>query len=182
MRKNNQNFSLVLFLIQITIISSYITIPFTYSKFNLKDIPNINSISGKELNKYLKTKLQTSISIGTPFKSLISYISMDSFSFYLNKYSCDEEIFSFYEPKNSNSYSNSTFTNYAFRDLRNVTIAQDVYSFYNNLNLTNNISIKDFQFLYGEKFNGNEKNSDICGIIGLGIPRLYMHDYKNYYF
>ena len=182
-----KEYIVILFLLKISFILSYVTIPFSYNIYNLKDIVNQKEISGKELHKYLYSKLKTYTPIGNQDQKLLSYITMESWMFYLSKYSCNEEDIktesSTYTPENSKTYSNSTFTSYAFRDIRNATIGQDTFNLYDNIDLTNSISLKNFQFIYGDKFNYNTQiNSNICGVIGLNIPRYFLEEYKNNYF
>ena len=181
------NLNLFMLLVKMAFISSYVILPFNYDKKNLNDIFNNKEISGKELHKYLYSKLKTYIPIGNQNQKLLSYITMNSWMFYLSKYSCNEDDIktesSSYIPENSNTYSNSTFTNYAFRDIRNATIGKDTFFLYDNINLGSTNSLKDIKFIYGDKFNYNEENkSGICGVIGVDIPRYCLKEYENNYF
>ena len=189
MRKNGKLIGLnsILLLTKIIFITNYIVLPFNYNKYDLKNIAKTNQISGTELSKYLFTNLKTYIQIGDQNKNLLSYITMETWMFYLSKYSCSEEDLkiqpSTYIPENSNSYSNSTFSYYAFRDIRNATIGQDKYTLYDNINLKTTISLKNFNFIYGEKFTDNTNTiKDVCGTIGLNRPINLFSDYKDNYF
>ena len=189
MKKNEKLIILnvILLLVKILFISSYIVLPFNYNKYDLKDITKINEVSGNVLSKYLFSYPKTQIQLGDQNQKLLCYITTETWMFYLSKHSWNEEDIktqpSTYTPENSKTYSNSTFTSYAFRDIRNATIGQDTFFLYDNINLKSTIALKNFNFIYGDKFTDNTNTiQNICGTIGINIPNNIFTEYKDNYF
>ena len=158
----------------------YLVIPFKYLNDKKSKIYNLNDISGKDFLDFSTNKLISSISIGTPYKSLELQLTMDYKLFFIGKGYCQDNSLSTYNPLYSNSYTNKSFYPSPFDDLRNMTIGNDIISLYNDYNLKSNISLNNMQLYYGYKDNINNDNilkDKICGVLGFKL-----HSTENSYY
>ena len=150
----------------------YIVIPFKYSNNKKSKLYNFNNISGKDFLEFSTNKLISSISIGTPYKSLELHITMDYKLFFIGKGYCQDDSKSVYNPLYSNSFTNKSFYPSPFDDLRDITIGIDVISLYNDYNMKSNVSLSNMQLYYGYKdsiYSNNNLNDKICGIMGFKL-------------
>lgn len=168
---------LITSLILLKITGSEVIFPFYYHKYNSikENSISLDSISGKDYLKTFYTKMTTSINVGTPSQMLDLYISMDDKYTYIGKGYCESSSLSSYRPEKSNSYSNNSWYDYPFGDLRNMTIGKDKCSIYDDFYLKSNLTIDNLQLLYGSLINSdfnNNKDIQICGILGLKLNLL----------
>ncbi len=157
-------------LIEIT--NEYLVIPFKYLTDKKSKTYNLNNISGKDFLDFSTNKLISSISIGTPYKSLELHLTMDYKLFFIGKGYCQDNTFSSYNPIYSNSYTNKSFYPSPFDDLRDMTIGDDITSLYSDYNLKSNITLNNMQIYYGYKDdinNNNILNDKICGVMGFKL-------------
>ena len=169
-----ENIVISIFLLNILfiqVLSNYVILP-----FNSKKINSSSFIS--ETNYY------TLLSIGQPQKTIEIYLILNQYNFYLGKGLCQLNSFSDYLPYESESFKNYSDYEHYVGDIKNATNATENYILYiNDLDLKQNISIKDMQFYYGISRQANkiDYNEKICGIIGFNI--YYMNQkYKDNYF
>ena len=179
MKRNYFYFIFLIFSIN-KISIEYLVIPFKYLNEKKSKIYNLNDISGKDFLDFSTNKLISSISIGTPYKSLELKLTMDYKLFFIGKGYCQDNSLSTYNPLYSNSYTNKSFYPSPFDDLRNMTIGNDIISLYNDYNLKSNISLNNMQLYYGYKDNINNDNilkDKICGVLGFKL-----HSTENSYY
>ena len=111
-------FSIFLILSLTNISIEYIVLPFKYLNNKKSKLYNVNNISGKDFLEFSTNKLISSISIGSPYKLLDLYLTMDYKLFFIGKGYCHENSKSSYNPSYSNTYSNKSFYPAPFDDLR----------------------------------------------------------------
>ena len=172
---------IIIFLIINNIKNEYIILPFKSANININLNNNNNNIIDKVSN-YL-TELDTNqiystLSIGNPTKSLEFYLTMQQSFFAILSNYCPLGSYSSYNPNSSKKISKLS-SNTMF-NLKNASYAADKCSFNNNLNLTDNIDINNFHYLFG---NWTENKTHIyhdinkyCGALGL------MKNYHDRYF
>ena len=159
--------------------SEYIILPFksTYIKTNLNN--NNNSIDN--VSYYLSeldiNQIYSTLSFGNPTKYLEFYLTMEqSFFAVLSNY-CLKGSYSSYNPNSSKKISKLSYD--TMLNLKNASYAEDKCSFYNDLNLTENIDIDYFHYLLGN-WTGNKNYIDhdsnkFCG--SLGLMKYYQDRY-----
>ena len=153
------NIAIFLFLFQILFIqifSNYIIIPFNTKKQNSSSF-----ISG--------TNCYTLLSFGRSKKTVELYLLLSVYNFYLGKGLCRSNFFSNYIPDDSETFKNYSDYIYQISYIKNASnVTDDYFLFTNNLDLKQNITVKDTRFYYGinryeETIIDSEK---VCGIIG----------------
>ena len=78
MKKNLSLYIILILILSIINISyEYLVIPFKNSHTRQPQSFNFKSITGEEFLEFSKNKLKSSISFGTPFKTLELYLTMD---------------------------------------------------------------------------------------------------------
>ena len=157
----------------------YLVLPFKCLIDKKSKVYNIDNISGKDFLEFSTNKLISSISVGTPYKSLELYLTMDYKLFFIGNGYCNKNTKSLYEPLYSNSFINNSFEPTPFDDLRDITIGNDKITLYNDYNLKTNQSLNNVLLYYGNIAklpNDNIKNK-ICGIMGFKL-----HSTENYYY
>ena len=185
---------LILFIFSIIFINkksfAYIVLPFKYLIDKKTKKYNFDNISGKDFLEFSTNKLTTSISVGTPYKTLVLYLTMDYKLFFIGKGYCEKNSLSFYEPFNSKSFTNKSFHPSLFDDLRDMTKGNDKISLYNDYNLKTNITLNDVLLYYGKKADNYNINSDnnldkVCGIMGFKLHSQedsYYNKFRNFYY
>ena len=161
----------------------FIVIPFHFYNDRSSNNYYLNDISGKDFLELTTNKLVSTVSVGTPFKELDLYITMDYKLFFIGKGYCEKNTFSNYIPESSTSFSNSSFYSYPFDDLRNMTIGQDKSTLFNSYNLDRNTSLSDLQLLYGSMVNISNNiiyEDKICGIMGFKLHRMQESYYSKF--
>ena len=161
----------------------FIVIPFHFYNDRSNNNFYLNDISGKDFLELTTNKLVSTVSVGTPFKELDLYITMDYKLFFIGKGYCEKNTFSNYIPESSTSFSNNSFYSYPFDDLRNMTIGQDKCTVFNSYNLDRNTSLYDLQLLYGSMVNISNNiiyEDKICGIMGFKLHRMQESYYSKF--
>ena len=151
---------------------AYLVLPFKYLINKKSKVFNFNQISGNDFLEFSSNKLLTSLSVGTPYKTLDLLLTMDYKLFFIGKGYCQKDSKSSYEPFHSNSFTNNSFKPYAFDDLRDMTLGNDIISLYNDYNLRTNVSLNKAILYYGNKGGlekNNKQNDKICGIMGFKL-------------
>ena len=167
----------------INISFGFIVIPFHFYNDRSNNNFYLNDISGKDFLELTTNKLVSTVSVGTPFKELDLYITMDYKLFFIGKGYCEKNTFSNYIPESSTSFSNNSFYSYPFDDLRNMTIGQDKSTLFNSYNLDRNTSLYDLQLLYGSMVNISNNiiyEDKICGIMGFKLHRMQESYYSKF--
>ena len=183
MKKNLSLYIILILILSIINISyEYLVIPFKNLNTRQPQSFNFKSIIGEEFLEFSKNKLKSSISFGTPFKTLELYLTMDYKLFFLGKGYCLKDSISFYDPYKSSSYNvdEKIFYSNPFNDLRNVTFGKDKCTLYDDYNLKTNISLNNTLFYYGNIADYSKNIFDknrICGIMG-----FKMHQENSYYY
>ena len=159
----------------------YLVIPFKNKNTRQPQSFNFKSITGEEFLEFNKNKLISSISLGTPFKTLELYLTMDYRLFFIGKGYCLKDSKSSYDPNKSSSFSfnDKKFYSNPFNDLRNMTLGKDKCTLYGDYNLKTNISLNNVLLYYGNIADYSENIFDkdkICGIMG-----FKMHYENSYY-
>ena len=158
----------------------YIVIPFKNLNSKSPKSYNFNSITGEQFLEFSTNKLVSSISLGTPYKSLELYLTMDYKLFFIGKGYCLKDAQSFYDPSKSSSYDyNEKLYENPFYDLRNMKIGNDMCTLYNDYNLKSNLTLNKLQLYFGNIADYSEDIFDkdkICGILGFKL-----HTEKNFY-
>ena len=166
------NFNLLFFLIIFILlqnINNYIVLPFKTTKIPFQNF-DTNSTIENFLSQIDINQIYTTLSFGNPSKNIDIYISMQHLAFSVTSNNCLKDSYSSYEPSKSSTFKNETDYTYSIGDIKQACIAKEQCSFYNNLDLSQNISLNDFKFYSG---NNSSPNSDIispgkfCGIAGL---------------
>lgn len=169
---NNRNKNIILPFVFIIIILFRINNSHCYLilPFKRTNIPIINSKTFDNpiediLSKISLNTIYTTISIGNPRTNIDFYFSMEEYISTVNINSCLKNSSSSYNPSNSNSLKN-------IQDINNSILSNEECSVYNNLDLTENITLNTFQF-YLMKNNDKIENNNLielnkyCGTIGL---------------
>ena len=184
--KKNFLIYIVLFISLINLSFGYLVIPFKNINSKSPQSYNLKDISGEDFLEFSTNKLVSSISIGTPYKTLELYLTMDYRLFFIGKGYCLKTAQSYYEPSISSSYNyNQKIYPNPFNDLRNMKIGKDKSTLYNDYNLKSNITIDNMQLYYGNiaEFEDNifDKNK-VCGIMGFKFhyPKNYYGDFKGF--
>ena len=172
MKINNIIISLFLFhLLFIITSSNYAIIPFTTKKTNSSSFIS-------------KTSYYTLLSIGQPRKTIETYLLLNQNNFYLGKGLCQLNSFSDYIPYESETFKSYSDYEYRIGNIKDVINASDNYFLYiNDLNLKQNITVKELQFYYGNSAGENEiiDKEKICGIIGFSVGYKYPQNEENYF-
>ena len=160
----------ILLLLLLSFCNDYLIFPFKIKNPILE--LNNNKIQASVYLKYIKyNQLATKLYVGTPIKETEIYLTMQQYDFILGKNFCLNNSNSQYNPFSSNSYSKTqmTVTSPLFT---NGSSSTESFIFYNNLNLTNNKTINEVQFIYGvassDFFDLIEPDS-YCGYLGLQL-------------
>ena len=165
---NNINFSIyiliILFLLKNT--NNYIVLPFktTNISFNNTHIISDNPIEDF-LSKININKIYTSISFGDPKQNIDFYFSMNEFITSIDLNNCLKYSKSTYNPMNSKSLKK-------IQNINNFQLSNEKCSIYDDLDLSNNITVNTFQFYLRESsypLNNNDliEYNKYCGTIGL---------------
>ena len=170
----------ILFFSLFKISFSYLVVPFKNLNSKNPQSYNLKEISAEEFLEFSTNKLVSSISIGTPYKTLELYLTINYRLFFIGKGYCLKTAESFYEPSISSSfnYNEEIYPN-PFNDLRNMKIGKDICSFYNDYNLKSNKTLENIQLYYGNIAEYEENIFDknkVCGIMGFKF-----HYSDNYY-
>ena len=160
--QNNKKYFIFSFLIILAVLQTsknYIILPFKYTNISLKDIDKRekNPIE-KFLSLMNNNKIYTSISFGSPYQSIDFYFSMNQYPTSINQNTCLINSISSYNPQKS---TNLKIIHNGFYS--------DKCTVYNNLNLTENITIDVFNFYSNENLNNIDliENNKFCGVFGL---------------
>ena len=157
----------------------YLVIPFKNLNTKSPQSYNFNSISGDQFLEFSTNKLVSSISFGTPSKSLELYLTMDYKLFFMGRGYCLKDAQSFYEPLKSSSYTyNEVVYPNPFNDLRDMIVGNDKCTMYNDYYLKSNITLDKMMFYYGDIAEYSENIFDknkVCGIMGFKI-----HHFQSY--
>lgn len=183
MKRIVYNFLLLTFIHLIQFSFGFIVIPFHFYNDRTNTNYNLNDISGKDFLELTTNKLVSSISVGSPFKELELYITMDYKLFFIGKGYCEKKSISFYEPEKSSSYTNNSFYSYPFDDLRNMTIGNDKCTLFNDYNLKTNITLNNLQLLYGTMVNISNNiyyKDKVCGIMGFKLHLMQDSYYSKF--
>ena len=166
-------FFLIIFILSLTDYShAYLVLPFKYLYNKKSKAFNLNNISGKDFLEFSTNKLLTSISVGTPYKTLELYLTMDYKLFFIGRGYCEKDMKSMYEPYYSSSFTNKSFFPSGFDDLRDMTIGNDIISLYNDYSLKTNVSLNNVLLYYGnmaDPSNYINQDNKICGIMGFKL-------------
>ena len=158
--------------------TNIIVLPFRQSKQNyyINDY-NLSNIF------YLK-EFYTEILIGDPPQCLNININTDEYSSYIQPGLCYDNSPSFYNHSLSKYFYFISPGNNIYEEFYDGMFASDFVSFYNSIDLKNNITNKRFEFFYSAynsysySFSYSyKKANNICGVAGLGIKQKY--DYSN---
>ena len=152
----------------------YLVIPFKKINNKQPQSYNFNDMKGEDFLDFSKNKLVSSISLGTPYKTLELYLTTDYRLFFIGKGYCLKDAKSFYEPSKSSSYryNDELFYQNPFNDLRNMVVGYDKCTLYNDYNLKSNISLNNMQLYFGNIVDFSENIFDkdkICGIMGFKL-------------
>ena len=163
---------------------NFIILPFNSTHFELNLNEKLNKINPVEylLSEISKNQLYSAISIGNPPKNLEFYLTMDSFIYSILSGYCPNNSFSSYNPYLSKNFKTETDYIISVGIINNAAIGTDNCTFYNDLNLSNNIYIDNFEFLLGNYsfFESINKNK-YCGRIGLYKSNIKTYAYaKNF--
>ena len=177
--KENLFIYIIILLSFIKFSNEYLVIPFKRINSKPPASYNFNDITGEEFLEFSKNKLVSSISIGTPYKTLELYLTMDYRLFFIGKGYCYKDAKSFYEPMKSDSYidSDKLYSN-PFNDLRNMAVGKEKCTLFSDYNLKTNMTLDKLQLYYGSKAEYSENIYDkekICGIMGFKfhLPQSY---------
>ena len=132
----------------IQIFSNYVILPFDSKKLNSSSFAS-------------KTSLFSLLSVGQPKKTVEMFLVLWQSNFNIRKGLCQLNSYSDYLPEKS-----TTFKNYT--NEKNVTITTDnIFLYANDLDLKNNITLKDIQFNYKAYSPDAIDKEKVCGNIGL---------------
>ena len=97
------------------------------------------------------------------------YLTNDFYNFFIGNGLCRNNSLSTYEISNSKFFKNLTNYIYQISYIRNASYSSDKFLFFKDLNLNENISISNLNFLYGNNtFKKDVFNKEkICGYLGL---------------
>ena len=171
----------ILFTLLISFCYNYLIIPFTIKSPSIKTENNF--INASEYLEYIKNNLiATKIYMGTPEKEIEIYLTTEIYEFLLGKGFCLQNPNSSYDPTFSSTYDRGYISviSYLFN---NGTQSTDNFIFYNNLNLTQNNSVEEMDFIYGIASNDifNIIYPDkICGYLGLQFPSSEYFEYHSF--
>ena len=182
--KRNFLIYIILFISLFNTSFEYLVVPFKNLNSKNPQSYNFKEISGEEFLEFSTNKLVSSISIGTPYKTLELYLTMNYRLFFIGKGYCLKTAESFYEPSISSSfnYKEEIYPN-PFNDLKNMKIGKDKCTIYNDYNLKSNITLENMQLYYGNiaEYEDNifDKNK-VCGIMGFKFhyPDSYYGNFK----
>ena len=128
--------------------NDYLLFPFTLKNPTIE--LNNNKLNASDYLKYIKyNQLATKIYMGTPPKEIEIYLSMQQYEFLLGKGFCLQNSNSQYNPSSSTSYEKNSYSSYSSPLVTNGSFSKESFTFYNNLNFTNNKTIKEVQFIHG---------------------------------
>lgn len=161
---------------------NYIVLPFKKTNIPFQEIIT-NSTIENFLSQIDTNQLYTTLSFGSPSKSIDIYLSMEQLAFSILSNNCLRGSYSSYDPSLSNTFKNETPYTNSIGFISKACIATEQCSFFNNINLTENINSGDFKFYLGNNSSPkNPKNIDsdrLCGIAGL-IRSSYNNNLNNY--
>ena len=148
---------------------NYIVIPFNIEKQQHKMLLN-ECKSDNDIDFFIKNdKLFTLMSLGSDTIEL--YLDMNFFNFFLGKGLCRNNSLSTYEISNSKYFETLREDIERVVYIKNVSLCRDKCSLYSDIQLNNNITLKNNSFLYGlNSYSKNKFNTkQVCGYIGLQI-------------
>ena len=172
-------FYFIVFLNKIVI--NYVVLPFNIAQKSINTSLDIKN----QMELYLeRNDIISTISFGEDKKGLELYLSLNEYAFFLSNDACLQNTNSSYNPFLSNSFQNTTDYIDLFHTIKKYCRAIEKCSFYNDINLNNNISINNLSFLFGvNSYSGNLGNSSkICGNLGLQIGNKNGNQFRNDYF
>ena len=149
--------------------NNYIILPFKTTNFPFHEPRNNMSNIENFLSQINNNQLYTSISLGNPAKNIDFYLSMEQLGFSVLTNNCKKGSNSSYSPNLSNTFKNITPHNYSMGLISKACLSTDKFSFYNNIDLSKNISLNDLKFLLGNNSMPSNEYIDydkFCGIIG----------------
>ena len=154
---------------------TYIVLPFKMNS------PKNNDNISKIFNELLDNKLIISLPFGTPKKTMNFYASMNEYIYYLEEGSCNNDIISSYNMKESKTFKekNKTFCGV---NLDECYLGEDILYLYQDIKMK---LYKELPliFYYGyKKDNINKNDNKICGKIGFKIENgpFKFYDYDNF--
>jgi hypothetical protein len=171
---------MLIFLSLYKIINNYIILPFKITNISFSEISGKFDDPVQEfLYKINFNKVYTSISLGTPHKTIDFYFSMNEYISSVGLNSCLKYSNSSYSPYNSQSYKKIFENNQENENYNSYILSNEQCSIYSDLDLNDNITVNSFEFyLKDNKDNNNDSDSDddggslierkqFCGTIGL---------------
>ena len=161
----------ILLILFVTYNCNIIVLPFR-STNNSKDIYN---------NCFIK-ELYTEVSIGSPPQNLNLNINPDNFIFYISPDICYDFSPSYYNYSNSKSFFliSAGPEEDGFYELGGGTYARESFSFFNSIDLKNNITNVFLEFFYAS-YLSYQKYNQICGVLGLGLKkRIENYGFDNF--
>ena len=155
--------------------------------FKTTNIPFQEIITNSTIENFLSqidtNQLYTTLSFGSPSKNIDIYLSMEQLAFSILSNNCLRGSYSSYDPSLSNTFKNETPYTNSIGFISKACIATEQCSFYNNINLTENINSGDFKFYLGNnsspKSQNNIDSDRLCGIAGL-IRSSFNNNLNNY--
>ena len=139
---------------------------------NIKINHNVNNPSDSFVHNCLTNKIYTEMDIGIPKQTVNILLSMKGSSFYLLERFCPNEIMTFYNPNNSNTFKNNSFCTNNFNNILSICDIREKITFYNDITLKSNISINDTNIAFGKglpNYLKNDHSENICGFIGFSL-------------
>ena len=140
---------------------------FCYIVFPFKNINENNNENF--LNNYLPQNIITDLEIGNPSKKININISPTDYRFYIANNNCYNNSISYYYYSNSSSFNIVLPAISPFDDLENGFFAYDKVKLYNDINLSEEITIDEFRFHIFEKYRFRKNSNIFCGNLGLSI-------------
>ena len=155
---------------------SYAVFPFkSYNKCDInKNVPlnNINDISNIFIQNCLTNTIYSEVDFGEPKQTVNIILSMKGSSFYLFEGFCPNNISTFYDSNKSTTFKNSSFCTNNFNNINLICDIKEKITFYNDINLKSNSSIKELNIAYGKglpSYIRNTNINNICGYLGFSL-------------
>lgn len=161
--------NLPLLIILFKAFTSYIILPFKSTNIQFYDSNNISMIENF-LSQINTNQLYTTLSFGTPPKNIDFYLTMEQLPFSILSNNCINGSESSYNPFFSKTFLKQTSFNYTYEPISEACLATDKCTFYNNRQLSNNITFDTLKFFFGNNSSpkiDNIESERLCGTIGL---------------
>ena len=161
---------LLIIILLLSYCNNYLVFPFKIKEPTIKQTNKL--ITADEYIKYdLNNQISTQINMGTPLNEIEIYLSMEQYEVFLGDGFCLLNPGSKYNPLTSSSFTKTR--EYVFSSLfTNGIRANDICSFYTELDLSKNIKVKEVDFIYATAspnfYDLLEPNFN-CGFLGLQL-------------